>query len=239
MSVLAQFVFGSYARRDFNEKSDIDILCVTEEAWQNNSSVGKINVSFFPKHNFLLNASNGDLFILHIIREAKTIYDPTSLYHQADKAFEYKTSYNFEISQASDLGHFLIDTSLNNTFDRNASKIINKRLAWCARTILIARSVSKGSPVFDAHGLSKFAGSGAVKDFLGHKDNENILHEDLLILRGIILDFGISSRTLGQRKGLADKLRYFREKNNQVAVKTILQIYRDSDINSINISHYY
>lgn len=236
MPVLAQFVFGSYARQDFNEKSDIDILCITEESWQSNSSVGKINVSFFPKHNFLLSASSGDLFILHIIREAKTIYDPTSLYYQVDKAFEYKSSYNVEISQASDLGRFLINISTNSNFDGAASRIINKRIAWCARTILIARSVAKGNPVFDARGLSKFAGSRLIQDLLNHKDNIAILQKDLLILNDLIQDFGISNPSSWLEKGLVSTLNHFRKTNNQLGTKTLYQIYKKNVV--INETYY-
>lgn len=238
MSILAQFLFGSYARRDFNENSDVDILCVTEETWQRNSSEGKINISFYPKYDFLKASSQGDLFILHIIKEAKTLYDPNSLHHLAERAFQYKNTYQIEIRNASELGWFLIKNWNKYHPSPDSNKIFNKRMAWCVRTILIALSVQNHKPKFDAYGLSEISGSEQTLSLLSHKDDTTLSVADLAEFERIIIQFGTNKLPFYLIANTNTSIKYFESKNNQVAVKTLRQLFYKSIYNKMTDKDY-
>lgn len=224
MPITAQFLFGSHARQDHNADSDVDILCITNEDWQKSSSHSNINVSFYPKDHFLLSALNGDLFLLHIIRESKILYDPTGLLAVASKSFKLRSSYDSDIKHASDLGNFLINYAQKLPYQEKSQKIINKRVAWCARTILIAVNIRKGDIIFDAAGLSKKSGSTELIELLSHKESSGVFPKDFSILCRIIKQYGQDSSEKQEKYSLDDWNRLFTRTNNSIAIKTLFKL---------------
>lgn len=65
-------IFGSYARNDYNEDSDIDILLVHPEYYPT-VQIDKLSISTYSTEKLIEFAKNGSLFILHLIKEGKLL----------------------------------------------------------------------------------------------------------------------------------------------------------------------
>lgn len=168
IAIVTQYLFGSHARGDFTSGSDIDLLSIITEDRFGTFSEGKLNLSLYPMPKFIEAASRGNLFILHIVREAIVVYDPSKFHTKVIDKFRVKESYYSEIGQASDLGWYLV----NSAEQFRDKKVWNKRVAWCVRTILIARSAERGKPVFSTQELSQTINFPATC-FLLQRKNED------------------------------------------------------------------
>jgi hypothetical protein len=74
---LALFLYGSYARGDEGQLSDIDILQLVPTHTAPYSR-GKINVTCYTPDQLTRLAKNGSLFVRHLISEAIALEDPTN-----------------------------------------------------------------------------------------------------------------------------------------------------------------
>jgi len=143
MSVAAILLFGSLARADQTEESDTDLLLITVNDQTRHVSVGHLSMFLYPWPRLKLDAQDGDLFVCHLVREAKAIFDPDGYLLKLREAFHLRADYRREVAQATDLGWFLV------RFGGELNSMLQaKRTLWCIRTILIARSAESGDPVF-------------------------------------------------------------------------------------------
>lgn len=164
MSITAILLFGSLARADQSEGSDTDLLMITTDTQTHHVSVGKVSMFLYPWLQLKQEAQQGNLFVCHIIREAKAIFDPDGYLSRLKEAFQLRTNYGNEISQATDLGWFLVrfGSELNSALEA-------KRTLWCIRTILIARSAETGHPVFSPKILADQSASKFAKELLARR----------------------------------------------------------------------
>lgn len=225
MPIVAQYLFGSHARRDFTEGSDIDLLSVISEERFATFSEGKLNVSLYPMPKFIEAASRGDLFVMHIVREAIVVYDPTQFHRRLIDRFVPKSSYHHEIKQASDLGWYLVESG--DQF-RN-QKTWNKRVAWCARTILIARSAEKGDPIFSAEKLANTVDFSETLLLLGRKSEVDFDFRTAQILAKFLTIYGTPAPGDVVTKDAKKAWWYFQKHSNRVALSTI-----DSVVESVS-----
>ena len=141
--ISAILLFGSRAREDNRRGSDTDLLLIAPPGSPRHKSIGHLSMFFYPWDKLIEDARDGDLFVCHIVREAKPVFDPLGQLEQLRDAFRLRTSYSREIAQARDLGWLL---------DRHAAALspglVVRRMIWCVRTILIARRAERGTPVF-------------------------------------------------------------------------------------------
>ncbi len=141
--VSAILLFGSRARGDNSRGSDTDLLLISPPGTPQHKSIGHLSMFFYPWQKLTADARDGDLFVCHIVREAKPVFDPLGQLDQLRSQFRLRTNYAREIAQAHDLGWFL---------DRHAGalndNVVVRRMAWCIRTILIARLAERGTPAF-------------------------------------------------------------------------------------------
>ena len=141
--VSAILLFGSRAREDNSRGSDTDLLLISPPGTPQHKSIGHLSMFFYPWQKLTSDARDGDLFVCHIVREAKPVFDPLDQLEQLRSQFRLRTSYAREIAQARDLGWFL---------DRHAgslnSNMVVRRMVWCIRTIIIARLAERGTPAF-------------------------------------------------------------------------------------------
>jgi len=155
--VSAILLFGSRAREDNSRGSDTDLLLVSPPGTPQHKSIGHLSMFFYPWEKLKADARDGDLFVCHIVREAKPVFDPLSQLDQLRSQFRLRTSYAREITHALDLGRFL---------DRHAgalnSNVVVRRMVWCVRTILIARLAERGTPVFAPLELAMAAPASAA-----------------------------------------------------------------------------
>ncbi len=166
MTISCLLLYGSRARGDHRPSSDVDLLGITKTGRpQKGGSYNGNNLHLLPLSLVQADANCGDLFILHLISEAKALYDPENILRGLSHRFRVKSSYEKDILEASAVAAYCIKTSstLDNIWIRN-------RLSWAIRTILIARSAEKGERNFSSHALSQFANWPELKFILDHRD---------------------------------------------------------------------
>ena len=155
--ISAILLFGSRARNDNSRGSDTDLLLISPPGTPQHKSIGHLSMFFYPWEKLTADARDGDLFVCHIVREAKPVFDPLRQLEQLQSQFMLRTSYAREIAHARDLGWFL---------DRHASDLRSsvavRRMIWCIRTILIARLAECGTPIFAPLELAKAAPASAA-----------------------------------------------------------------------------
>lgn len=224
MAILALALYGSSARGDNNELSDVDLFAITDDDEYRMLVDGKINMACYPLPLALERARDGDLFILHICTEAKELYAFSGEFQQLKTAFCYKETYSREIANASNLAWFLVDAGSN---FRNFN-LLNKRIAWCVRTILIAKSAEIKMPCFAASELSKFSGVPHTAMLIDGK-NSVIFRPELLENLVVFLNINAAARpVINGDKMLSEYSLLFKSSDNSMGLKTLLSIQGDT-----------
>lgn len=217
MPIVAALLFGSVARSDHSEGSDTDLLMVKLDNETRHVSVGGLSLFFYPWTTLEHNARNGDLFVWHLIREAKPIFDPDGYLPRLESVFQHRSSYASEICRATELGWFLARFGQELNSDLQA-----KRALWCVRTILIARSAERGDPVFAPHLLANQTQSTGGRNLLFQRHGERNIAE----VRQSLRSFLEQETTSDSFNKLADRSAFierFRATSNKVALKTLQQ----------------
>lgn len=207
-------LFGSHARGDAALNSDVDLLLVTDERRVRHAAMGDVSLFLYPWSRLLRAARGGDLFVRHIVQEARALHDPGRLLENLRAEFRLKRSYSREISNASDLGWFIVRHPLE-----LPQPLLGKRIAWCVRTILIARSAEQGSPVFSASALAEFSGSPEVTQLISAKTSGSFTRDNVESFRSFLETFGHREAIPGE--GVDQHLARFRELGNRVALHTL------------------
>lgn len=192
----------------------MDILGITFEQRTRHVEMGIISLYLYPWTHLLDAARRGDLFLCHIVNEAKPLHDPEARLEQLGGAFVFKESYAEEIRKASDLGWYLATCP-----EVLTAPSVAKRIAWCVRTVVIARSAEQHMPCFAASALSEFSGSDAVRELISRKDDERVEVSSPELLREFLIEFGTPEPF---RNGSTSVYRYYFEKSeNDVALQTM------------------
>jgi hypothetical protein len=162
-------------------------------------------------------ARRGDLFLLHIVSEGRVIYDGAEHFSALQESFCYRESYGQEIVNATRLGWALLDVA------DSASNfaLINKRMAWCARTVLIARAAELRAPVFSASSLAKFANSTTILHIVENKNSA--LHEKEIMdeFASFLTTFGLEMDARPRNLSLDEYIAQFKDDDNPVGEKTM------------------
>ncbi len=216
MTVSAMFLFGSHARGDEDIFSDTDLLLISEGDRPQHVQKGHLSTSIYPLDDLLRRARDGDLFVCHIAREAKAIYDPTDQLNLLRDHFVLRASYKQEITQASDLGWFIVDFG----HESHLQSLLNRRIAWCVRTILIAKSAELKRPVFAAAELAAFAESSDVLKLIKNKETDRSDPEALAMLGSFLSKFG-AGRFQPGKSSYGAYVKRFSETSNSVALSLI------------------
>ncbi len=134
---------------------------VTNEERGYHVTDGHHSMTYYPLANLQEKASQGDLFLYHLIREAKSVFDPNDILGLLRNRFREKKSYSAEIMHGSDMGWFLVHNHV-----ALPESLAAKRIAWSVRTILIAKSVMSGNPTFAPEKLSAYTSFQEVTPLL-------------------------------------------------------------------------
>lgn len=223
MAVAATLLFGSLARGDHSEGSDTDLLMINLDDETRHVSIGRLSLFLYPWHQLKQAARDGDLFVCHLVREARPLIDPDSYLAKLRDAFEFRSTYHDEITRATDLGWYLVGfgSELN-------SHLLVKRALWCIRTILIARSAEQRNPVFSPQQLAEQTRSASARDLLVSRRRP---HDDTVVretLRQFLSDEAPGCRTL-ERTNRDAFLKRFAETSNKVALQTLRQEERSEE----------
>lgn len=217
MPAVAILLFGSLARADQSDESDTDLLVVTLDGETRHISVGHLSLFLYPWSTLETNARNGDLFVCHLVCEAKPLFDPDGYLPKLKEAFRFRSDYMVEIAHATDLGWYLARYG-----DDLNSHLQAKRALWCIRTILIARSAERRDPVFAPQLLANETNSIAGRDLLarrhGPRDGAEVRHSLRLFLEEETISVPFSEQA--DRAAFIER---FMTTSNEVALKTLQQ----------------
>ena len=212
--VSAILLFGSRAREDNSRGSDTDLLLVIPPGTPQHKSIGHLSMFFYPWEKLKADARDGDLFVCHIVREAKPVFDPLGQLDQLRSQFRLRTSYAREIAHARDLSWFL---------DRHVgalnSSVVVRRMVWCIRTILIARLAERGAPVFAPLELAKAAPTSAA-DLLAVRHQRRLDVTMRQRFRQYIMEEDVSP-VLPSEATIGDYRSLFLRTGNKVGLQTI------------------
>ena len=207
-------LFGSRARGDHSESSDVDLLLWTQEGPPEHFKQGMLSLSFYSRSELLERAASGDLFVSHLAHEAVPVWDPGGLLGELRAAFRLKPSYHEIIRSAEDLGYYLL---LNTPLVEPS--LLNKRIAWVVRTILIARMIERSSLTFAPIKLLQGLGAYEVYPLLMAKDDDDVDPVRLDIFKGFLEQWGV------RRKppcAAAEYEELFRATGNSFGLKTMM-----------------
>ena len=158
----ALFLYGSHARGDAREASDVDIVQVTPTHTAP-YAVGRVNVTCYTFEQLLRLARQGGLFARHLVKEALPIADPHDLLGALKSAYIRPLDYHrvkWEVCGCAPL----LDVA-DSEFSENADGL-SSLASYLIRTYLYATA-------FD-HGAKSFA-MGHVLDLLGQQRASSIL----------------------------------------------------------------
>jgi hypothetical protein len=86
-------LYGSYARGDHNAASDVDVLRVGHQRALRESIDDSITLHTYTLADLRRMASDGSLFVLHLLREGRALHDPNGTMEKLETAFRRPVSY--------------------------------------------------------------------------------------------------------------------------------------------------
>jgi hypothetical protein len=217
MAIAATLLFGSLARTDHGEGSDTDLLMINLEDETRHVSIGHLSLFIYPWRQLEQDAQSGDLFTCHLVNEAKALVDPDDYLAKLRRSFRFRQSYQEEVERASDLGWYLVLFG-----DELNSALLAKRVLWCVRTVLIARSAEQRAPVFCPQELANQTRSQPARDLLTRRHHQR----DDNSLRQALRAFLETELPLASRPIIADRSMFvtqFVATSNKVALQTLRQ----------------
>lgn len=159
----ALFLYGSHARGDAQEPSDVDILQVTPTHTAP-YAVGRINVTCYTFEQLLRLAHQGGLFARHLVEEALPLADPHDLLRALKSAYAPPLDYHRIKREVCGCAPLLAVADAQK-FNENADGL-SSLVSYLIRTFLYATA-------FD-HGAKSFA-MRSVLDLLGQQHATSIL----------------------------------------------------------------
>ena len=213
--ISAVLLFGSRARDDHTVGSDTDLLLVSPLRAPKHKSIGHLSMFFYPWNKLVADAQNGDLFVCHIVREAKPIFDPYRQLRTLQKIFRLRASYRREIEQARHVGWLLVRHA-----DNLRTSIVARRMVWCVRTILIAKLAERGNPVFAPGQLAAMARSASATDILTERHRRRTDAQMWQRFHQFLAEEG-GEPPLGADVPLESYRALFQQTNNSVGLQTL------------------
>ena len=217
LPVVATLLFGSFARADPAERSDTDLLLISLGDETHHISSNHLSLFVYPWHKLENNARDGDLFVCHLVCEAKALFDPAGYLPRLKESFRFRSDYRNAIGHATDLGWYLVKYG-----DELNSHLLAKRALWCLRTILIARSAERRDPVFAPQLLAKQTRSVAGRALLARRhdpqDDAKVRHSLCLFL-----EEETESDALNEPPDRTAFMKRFKTTSNKVALETLRQ----------------
>lgn len=219
MAILALALYGSRARGDNHGSSDVDLLLVTDDERPGHSQKGSISMSSYSLRALNERASEGDLFLYHLVFEGRPLYDPDNHFSGLRSAFRLKRSYATEIQKAVDLGWFIV--GFGNSIPNRP--LLSRRITWVVRTILIAKAAETGRPIFSREELLNSAPGQETRRLIAQKDSREPEPRSGRDLEWFLLKYGrppsVSTKVIRD-----EYIEMFKETKNVVALHLICSV---------------
>jgi predicted nucleotidyltransferase len=216
MAVIGVALYGSRARQDDEPGADTDILAVITEHEPRSARSAGLSLSWQPLGRLVSGAGIGDLFVLHIVSEARVLFEAWPVFDLIRRSFRYKDDYRREIGLASDVGWFLLRHGDRST----ANRLVDERMAWSVRTILIARAADLRRPVFGAEALAEFAGLPDVRALIRSTDRTDSTRGMMRETFRMVLE-GFGTGEPREPRTIDDWSRYFERDRNVMGSRTV------------------
>lgn len=160
----ALFLYGSHARGDAKDTSDIDILQVTP-VHTAPYAVGRFNITCYTFDQLLRLARRGGLFARHLVQEALPLHDPQGLLETLKSAYVATQTYDGVRREVCGCAP-LLDLA-EAQYDENSDGL-SSLVSYLIRTYLYASAFDQGARSF---------GMGLVLDLLGQHRAGTILSD--------------------------------------------------------------
>ncbi|EEE44249.1 anti-phage Hailong system nucleotidyltransferase HalB [Roseibium alexandrii] len=217
----ALMLYGSAARRDTDENSDIDLLAVCNTDLPYSHKVNGIEIQFMNADKLIEMGQSGNLFAMHLAYEGQVIFDFSGHFSRLKDSAVPKKSYSEERKKALDLGWFLHD--FGEEYD---PALVNKRIAWCVRTVVISLLAEKGEIAFSPAVLAERFPLYEVPFLIGLRRSNLQSHARMIRLNSFLMGFCAMRPDASSPTEFLD---YFNETQNEVAVGTYRQLVKKAE----------
>lgn len=144
-------IFGSTARNEREASSDIDLIGLYDEVAVKSITEQSVSLFMYPEKKLIEMMIDGDLFALHLVKEAQPIYG-NEIFESIFSKFNYKENYRQEMNVSMYVaGYILKNYEMLNNYSE-----ANKKLSWSLRTFIIAISAHDRKPVFSKVKISEY-----------------------------------------------------------------------------------
>ncbi|MDV2100106.1 nucleotidyltransferase domain-containing protein [Serratia marcescens] len=149
MNIKSLAIYGSTARGEQTDTSDVDMFAIYDGLHYKMVVKGKLNIAMYPMALAEKIMEGGSLFALHLKEEGVSVFNE-ELFEKISSSFRYKENYSKDIDTATKLLQFICtdNKKIKNKF------LMNKRVSWCVRTILISLSAEMRTPLFSKESLA-------------------------------------------------------------------------------------
>lgn len=173
-------IFGSYARNDYNEQSDVDMLLIYPE-YHPSIQIDKLSISIYSKEKLIEFAKSGSLFVLHLIKEGKVL--------EGQNFIETLASH-FKMPDFKLLKDELIESCkllqiCQEEFNNYKSNIIGVQ-KFILRSILYMKGIQKGVKTFNILKVLEFLELKEICYIFNRKFQYNMNYDQFLKINTII-----------------------------------------------------
>ncbi|MEP1575998.1 nucleotidyltransferase domain-containing protein [Roseibium album] len=217
----ALMLYGSAARHDTDENSDIDILAVCDTDRPYSHKVDGIEIQFINAKKLIEMGRSGDLFALHLALEGQVIFDFSGQLSNLKSCAVPRKSYAKERREAFDLAWFLHDFG-----QEYEPELVNRRIAWCVRTVVISLLAEKNDIAFSPTVLAERFPLYGVPFLIDLRRSDLQTYARIGQLESFLFGFGA---TRPDASSPTEYLEYFCETKNKVAVSTYRKLEAESE----------
>jgi hypothetical protein len=175
------FLYGSYARGDYDAASDVDVLHIATSRACGERIDGRVSLHTYDIRDLLAMARRGSLFILHLLREAKPLHDPRGLLADLSTAFRKPDSYAFEARRTLGPASALLD--IDESLFETAPQAFIGAAIFLSRTLVYAEHADHGPFSFSLRSLAEKDETAAM--LRGIKDRSSS-HSDFRRVRQVV-----------------------------------------------------
>lgn len=159
---LALSLYGSYARGDYDQSSDIDVLQVTA-LHTAPYSVGKVNITCYTLDQLISLAKGGSLFFRHFVSEAVDIYDPTGILRWLKSIYVVPRDYEFLRKQV--VGAMPLVTIVQDVFEADVRHYA-ATASYLLRSYVYAKAFDLGATSFSMQHVLSVLGDRRPREVL-------------------------------------------------------------------------